>query len=100
MIECKAKEAKAGTLGLNESFAVLTKAAHLKPIAYVTVGKPAFDRMPADRAVEAGVLLVPHAVLCEGIMRVWEDALTPDQLLGALRQVGLLEKEDLDLRKL
>ena len=98
-IECKAKEAKAGTLGLNEAFAVLTKAAHLKPAAYITIGKPAFDRMPADRAAEAGVVLVPHAVLCEGVIRVWEGVLTADQLLTALRQVGLLEKEDLDALK-
>ncbi|MEX2302670.1 MAG: hypothetical protein WD733_17125 [Bryobacterales bacterium] len=65
----------------------------------VTLGKPAFDRMPIDRAAEAGILLLPHSVLCEGILRVWEGALTTDQLLIALRRVGVLEKEDLDALK-
>jgi len=32
-------------------------------------------------------------------VRAWEGVLTPEQLLSALRQVGLFEKEDLDVLK-
>ena len=51
VIECKAKRAADGTIGLNDAFAVVSKSAHLNPVSRVTLGKPAFDRLANEARV-------------------------------------------------
>ena len=63
----------------------------------ITLGKPAFDRLPIERASSAGILLVTHVTMCEAVVRVWEGTLTVKGLLNALRRTGVLDRDDLDI---
>lgn len=96
VIECKAKNSTDGTIGVEDAFAVIHKSVQLDPIARVTLGKPAFDRVPIERAKVAGVCLVTHDVFCEAIVRIWEGSLTRKSFLAALMTPGLLDKNNLD----
>ena len=97
MIECKAKRATEGTIGLNDAFSVIAKSSHLDPISMITLGKPAFDRLPIQRAASGGILLLTHVTLCEAVLRIWEGKLTPAALLNLLRRTGVLDRDDLDV---
>lgn len=97
VIECKAKLAAEGTIGLNDAFSVISKSAHLNPISMITLGKPAFDRLPIERASNGRILLLTHVTLCEAVVRVWEGRLTSERLLRFLLRIGVLDRDDLDI---
>ncbi|MBV9760292.1 MAG: DEAD/DEAH box helicase [Acidobacteriaceae bacterium] len=96
VIECKAKRAAEGIIGLNDAFAVVSKSAHLNPISRITLGKPVFERLATERASSGGILLLTHITLCEAIIRVWEGRLTADKLLHALCRSGVFDRDDVD----
>ena len=63
----------------------------------IALGKPAYDRLPIERASSGGILPVTHVTLCEAVVRVWEGTLTAEGLLNALRRTGVLDLDDLVL---
>ncbi len=96
VIECKAKQSEEGTVGLHDAFEVIAKAAHLKPVAQATLGKPKFDQIPIERAAGQRLTLITHVTFCEAIVRIWEGTVTTELFFSALRDAGYFEKVDLD----
>jgi len=96
VIECKTKGGDAGTINLHDAFAVHAKSAHLAPVGMVTLGKPAFDAIPIERAAKAAVCLVTGATLCEAVIRIWEGKMTAEALVALLIRPGYLERVDFD----
>ncbi len=96
VIECKTKRSEDGTINLHAAFEVKAKAAHLDPVGMVTLGKPAFDRLPIERAVAGGLCLITHVTLCEAVIQIWEGTLDSKALLKLLRRPGYLDVAALD----
>lgn len=96
VIECKTKRSEVGTVNLHDAFEVYAKSMHLNPSSMTTLGKPAFDNLPIERAISSNICLITHNVFCEGIVRVWENKLTVEQFLRSVTEPGYCDMHRLN----
>lgn len=96
VIECKTTTKKPPTISKDEAFSVLVKAADIKDVHRITIGKPGFDTFAESKACGSSeITLINHSTFMEAILLRRKGLITLDALFDWLLEPGVAESERL-----
>ena len=96
VIECKTTTKRPPTISKDEAFSVLVKAADIKDVHRITIGKPGFDTFAESKACGSSeITLINHSTFIEAILLRRKGLITLDALFDWLLEPGVAESERL-----
>lgn len=92
VIECKTTTKTPAVINKEDAFSVLTKAADIKGVHRITLGKPCFDTFSESRACGSSeITLINHATFVSAILLVRKGEVAPEKLFNWLLEPGVAE---------
>ena len=96
-VECKSAKSEAGSIGLSDASTIFGKAGNLGKGHLCTIGKPDFSEVAIEKmSTRTDITLIPHAVLVEMLIRVWEDRMSLSDCFKTLTRGGYLTENSFD----